>query len=45
MKNSQLSNIFLDQSKDLFWVINRDYLLVEANKAYFNLAKTNTGKE
>lgn len=45
MNRDQFSSVFLDQSKDLFWVIDFNYHLLEANRAYLNLAKINTGKE
>ena len=35
----------MDQSKDLFWIIDLDLKLIYANKTYFNLAKETTGLE
>ncbi|BAO56223.1 PAS domain S-box protein [Nonlabens marinus] len=45
MDQAQLTNIFLDQSEDLLWIINLDLQLIYANKRYFNLIKEVTGKE
>ncbi|WP_127846761.1 PAS domain S-box protein [Psychroflexus aestuariivivens] len=45
MKQTHLKNIFLDQSKNLFWVINRDFQLIDANKAYLDLILEVTGIE
>lgn len=44
MNHSQLTNILLDQSKDLFWMVNLDFQLVYANRAYLNLMKERTGE-
>ncbi|MDI1315959.1 PAS domain-containing protein [Flavobacterium sp.] len=45
MNHSQLTNILLDQSKDLFWMVNLDFQLVYANKTYLTLMKEITGVE
>ncbi|MEO6670985.1 MAG: hypothetical protein ABIN36_16005 [Ferruginibacter sp.] len=45
MTPTQLSNLLLDQSKDLFWMIDLDFQLIYANKRYFNLMKEMTGVE
>ena len=45
MTQEQLSNLFLEQSKDLIWMINPDFNLVYANRAYQNLMKEVTGKK
>jgi len=45
MKQSQLTNIFLDQSQKLIWIINLDFQLIYANKRYLSIVKTITGKE
>jgi PAS domain S-box-containing protein len=45
MKLPLLTNILLDQSKDLFWVVNSDFKLVYANERYQSLIKKITGKE
>ena len=45
MKQSQLTNNFLDQSDDLFWMIDLDFKLIYANKEYLNFMKEMTGKE
>ena len=45
MTNNTLSNLFLDQSKDLIWMINSDLLLVYANQAYLSLMKEVSGEE
>lgn len=45
MEESQFTNIFLDQSKDLIWMIDHDFQLVYANKAYLSFMKEMTGME
>ena len=45
MKQTQLPHLLLDQSKDLFWMINLDFQLIYANKSYLNLMKEITGVE
>ena len=45
MKQTHLTNLILDQSKDLVWVINLDFQLIYANKAYLNLLRKITGME
>jgi PAS domain S-box-containing protein len=44
MKHPQLTNIFLDQSKDHIWIINIDYQLIYANKAFLAFMKAMTGE-
>ncbi|MBC8769375.1 PAS domain S-box protein [Arenibacter sp. BSSL-BM3] len=39
MRQSQLINIFIDQNKDLLWMIDLDFKLIYANKAYLNVTK------
>lgn len=39
MKEAQLSQLMLDQSKDLIWIVNKEYQLVYANKTYFSFMK------
>jgi PAS domain-containing protein len=43
MKQFDYATQLLDQSKDLFWVIDDQYLLVYANKSYQNLMVQGTG--
>jgi len=43
MNKYQLPGQFLDQSKDLFWVVDLEYKLVYANKAYLRFMKEMTG--
>lgn len=43
MKQSQYSNLVLDQTKDLFWAVDKNLYLVYANKAYLNLMREVTG--
>ena len=45
MKNNQYSDLLLDQSNDLIWVVDYNLFLVYANKAYLNLIKEVTGVE
>nr|MBC7613544.1 PAS domain S-box protein [Pseudopedobacter sp.] len=45
MTENYLSNLLLDQSKDLIWMIDIDLKLVYANKSYLNLMKAMTGVE
>lgn len=45
MELSQLSNLLVDQSKNLIWMIDPDFNLVYANKSYLNLMKEMTGVE
>jgi hypothetical protein len=45
MDQAQLTNIFLDQSKDLFWTVNLDFQLIYANKTYHSFMKEATGTE
>jgi len=45
MKQNHLSQLLLDQSKDLIWMINPAFQLVYANKAFLNLMKEVTGVE
>lgn len=44
MKQPQLTDIFVDQSKDLFWIINLNFQVIYANKSYLSLIKQMTGK-
>ncbi|MBC5842115.1 PAS domain S-box protein [Flavobacterium sp. F-380] len=43
MKQNDYTTQLLDQSAALFWVVDRDYLLVYANKSYQNLMLQGTG--
>lgn len=43
MKHNDYASQLLDQSIALFWVVDRDYLLVYANKSYQNLMLQGTG--
>jgi PAS domain S-box-containing protein len=45
MKQPQLNNTFLDQSKDAIWVVNLDFQLMYANKTYLSILKTIIGRE
>ncbi|UAM97576.1 PAS domain S-box protein [Polaribacter litorisediminis] len=45
MKQPQLNNTFLDQSKDSIWIVNLDFQLMYANKTYLNILKTIIGRE
>jgi len=45
MKQTPLANLLLDQSKDLFWMIDLDFQLVYANKRYLSVMKEMTGVE
>ena len=45
MTENYLSNLLLDQSKDLIWMIDIDLKLIYANKSYLNLMKEMTGVE
>lgn len=45
MNQGHFSDLFLDNSSDLVWVINNEFHLVYANKAYLKLMKKVTGSE
>ena len=45
MTQTQLPHLLLEQSKDLFWMIDLDFRLIYANKPYLNLMKEMTGVE
>ncbi len=45
MKQTLLTSLLLDQSKDLIWMINMDLQLVYANRRYLSLMKEMTGEE
>lgn len=45
MLGSKLSNLFLEQSTDLIWIIDSCFNLKYANKAYQNVMKQVSGKE
>jgi len=45
IKQNQLSNLLLDQNKDLIWMINHEFQLIYTNKSYLSLVKTVTGKD
>jgi len=45
MKQTHLPHLLLDQSKDLFWMIDLNFQLIYANKRYFNLMKEMSGVE
>jgi PAS domain S-box-containing protein len=45
MNQTQLKNFFLDQSKDLFWMIDLDFQLIYANKKYQSSMKEVSGEE
>ena len=45
MQQSYLTQVVLDQSKDLFWIVDLDFKLVYANKKYLDLMKEMTGTE
>jgi PAS domain S-box-containing protein len=45
MNQTQLTNLLLDQSKDLIWTVNSKLELIYANKRYLSSLKMLTGKE
>jgi PAS domain S-box-containing protein len=45
MKQTQLTKLFLDQSKDLFWIVNSDFQLIYANKSYLSFNKEVNGED
>jgi PAS domain S-box-containing protein len=45
MMQTQLTNALLDQSKDLIWMIDKDFQLLYANKAYQSIMKAVIGME
>jgi PAS domain S-box-containing protein len=45
MKQTHLPHLLLNQSKDLFWMIDLNFQLIYANKTYLNLMKEMTGVE
>jgi PAS domain S-box-containing protein len=45
MTQTHLKNLFLDQSKDLFWMIDLDFQLIYANKKYLSFMREVSGKE
>jgi PAS domain S-box-containing protein len=44
MKQTQLTNLLIDQSKDIFWIINSDFHLIYANKRYLSSMKEVNGE-
>lgn len=45
MSNEGLSNLFVEQSDDLIWMVDPSFHLIYANKAYLTLMKEVTGQE
>ena len=45
MKLTDLPHLLLDQSEDLFWIVNLDFQLIYANKTYLDFMKEMTGVE
>jgi PAS domain S-box-containing protein len=45
MEKNQYSDLYLDQTKDLVWAVDKNLDLVFANRAYLNLMKEVTGVE
>lgn len=45
MKNKQYTDLLLNQTNDLIWMVDQELQLVYANKAYLNLMKEVTGVE
>ncbi len=45
MIDNEFRNVLIEQSKDLFWVVNLDFQLVYGNKSYLEFMKKETGKE
>jgi len=45
MNQTQLTNLFLDQSKDLFWMIDLDFQLIYANERYLSSMREVSGEE
>jgi PAS domain-containing protein len=45
IEQTQLANLLIDQSKDLYWIINTDFQLIYVNKRYQSLIKKITGIE
>ena len=45
MREFQLTNTFLDQTNDLYWIVSNDFKLIDANKAYLCFMKEATGEE
>jgi PAS domain S-box-containing protein len=45
MIQTNLSNLFLDQSKDLFWMVNEDFQLIYANPTFLNFMTEVSGEE
>jgi PAS domain S-box-containing protein len=45
MNQTHLKNLFLDQSKDLFWIIDLDFQLIYANKSYLSFMREVSGEE
>ena len=45
MTQNRLSNLFLDQSKDLIWMVDIEFQLLYANTTYLNLMKEMYGVE
>ncbi len=43
MAPSQLNNLYIDKSKDLIWMVNHEFRIVYANKAYLNFMETVIG--
>jgi PAS domain S-box-containing protein len=45
MTQTNLSNLFLNQSKDLFWMVNEDFQLMYANPTFLNFMTEVCGEE
>ncbi|HSI76116.1 MAG TPA: PAS domain S-box protein [Lunatimonas sp.] len=45
MIRQQLTDLLIDNSKDLIWVVDSEFKLVYANASYLNLIRKITGKE
>jgi PAS domain S-box-containing protein len=45
MNQNHFKNLFLDQSKDFFWMIDLDFQLIYANKRYLSFMREVSGKE
>jgi PAS domain S-box-containing protein len=45
MEQTNLKDLYLDQSKDLYWMISLDFQLIYANKSFLRLMKELTGKD
>ena len=45
MNQTDLSNLLLEQSKDVIWIVDKDFRLIYFNSAYLRIMKDLAGAE